>query len=76
MAAVQNKTDRGSMVIKTAPAESSGGADDHTRKNPARVHPRAKNGDNEMRIAAMTGEKKRTPNAVSPQSDAEELHMR
>ena len=72
MAAVQNKTESGSTVISTAPTDVRGVAVMiSSRKNPARaLTSRAKKRSTiRLRMAAMTGEKKRTPNAVSPQSE-------
>src|SRR5262245_7704195 len=70
IAAVQNKTESGSTVISTAPAHIKGVAVImSTSANPVLPYTsRAKNRNNiKLRIAAMTGEKKRTPKAVSPQ---------
>src|ERR1035438_3152350 len=69
MAAVQNKTDRGSMVMSTPPTDISGVAVMmSSRMNPARaLTSRAKNRRViKLMIAAMTGAKNRTPKAVSP----------
>ena len=69
MAAVQNSTDSGSTVIRIAPADASGVAVMmSSRKKPARALTSRAKKRSSMRLstAAMTGEKKRTPKAVSP----------
>src|SRR5207249_4309655 len=69
IAAVQNRTENTSTVIRTAPADTNGVAVRiSTRKKPARaLNSRAKKrSTKKLRSAAETGEKKRTPNSVSP----------
>jgi hypothetical protein len=68
-AAIQNNTDNGSIVIKVAPTANSGvAALIGTSQKPIRaLISRAKNrSSSRERMAAITGEKKRTPKTVSP----------
>ena len=70
IAAVQNNTVSGSTVSSVAPTESNGVAVTiNTRKKPARPFTSRlkKRSSMKPKIAAIKGEKKRTPNAVSPQ---------
>src|SRR5689334_21211901 len=72
IAAVQKNTDNGSTVINTAPAEIMGVVVAiSSSKNPARaLISRAKKRSRKKLIRAVrTGEKKRTPNALSPHSE-------
>ena len=72
MAAVQNNTESESTVMSTAPTAINGtAAVISTRKNPARAVTSSakKRSRRKLKVAAMTGEKKRTPKAVSPHSE-------
>src|SRR5216117_3405056 len=69
IAAVQNKTSSGSMVIRIDPAAASGAAcNASVRKNAVRplVWAPINLSTSTLTIAAITGEKNRTPNSVSP----------
>ena len=72
MAHVQHKTSGGSIVIKIVPMPSSGVAvatssSQNDRRAP--ISRARKRNSIRLRIAANKGEKKRTPNSVSPNSE-------